>query len=133
MKKKILAVCALVALFGLGIAAYAYTLTAADTRVDRPSCCAKSDSCPMNAHKADGAKTHESCPMKAPKADAGKAHESCPMKAHITDTAKADGHNCCECFGDSCPMKKSGEATATASAAAAAVAKTDCCCDCCKA
>ena len=51
MKKRIVALCAIVAVFGLAIAAYAYT--ASDTTA-KASCCSKSDSCPMKAKTAAG-------------------------------------------------------------------------------
>lgn len=116
MKKRVIAMFAIVAVFGLAIAAYAYTKTTNSTI--KASCCAKSDSCPMK-----GKKDHEK--------SGDHAGKSCPMKEHGAD-AKTEGHNRCGCCGDSCPMKKEGETKATA--ASASEAGKDCCdnCDCCK-
>jgi hypothetical protein len=125
MRKRILAIFALVAMFGLAIAAYAYTQTSVNTTAAAACCC--KDSCPMkgkDGNHADHAKAEghnccgDSCPMKG---EHGKSGEH---------QAGMEGHNCC---GDSCPMKKKdGEAKGTA------VSATDdgksCCdnCPCCK-
>lgn len=123
MKKRIIGIFAILAVFGLAIAAYAYTQTsAADTA--KSCCCAKSDSCPMKG-KMDHEKSGEHA-----KADGHKCcGDSCPMKATGSEHAKTEGHSCC---GDSCPMKKEGETKATA-VSASEEGKT-CCenCDCCK-
>lgn len=122
MKKRIIASLAILAVFGLVIATYAYNQTA-NTKSAKASCCKKSDSCPMKA-KMSHEKTSE---------HAGK---SCPMKDRAEheksgDHAKTEGHSC-DCCGDSCPMKKDGEAKATA--ASATDEGKNCCdnCDCCK-
>ena len=114
MKRKIIGLLVIVALFAFAIAAYAYST--GGTTTTAASCCCKKDgdSCPM---KSKGG--HDSA-----KGEHGKA--SCCAK-HASDDATAEGkHNCC---GDSCPMKK-GE---TATAGSATDGKS-CCdgCDCCK-
>jgi hypothetical protein len=120
MKRKIVAMLAIVAVFGLAIAAYAYTTS--NTGAAKASCCSKSDSCPMKAKGHEHQSAHGS--------------ESCPMKNGAGDTAAADGHSCCDCCGDSCPMTKSGEAKAGAAFSEAGAASSEegksCCdnCDC---
>lgn len=110
MKKKIIALFALVALFGLAIATYAYTTASSTTST---SCCCKKDG--------------DSCPMKGKGHDDkdGHAKMSC-CKKHDSDHAKTEGHSC-DCCGDSCPMKKKEGNTATSDS-------KSCCddCDCCK-
>lgn len=124
MKKRILAIFAIAALFTFAIAAYAYTQTSNTAATAAASCCCKGDSCPMKGeHGKDHAK--------------GEGHnccgDSCPMKGEhgkSGDHAKMEGHNCC---GDSCPMKKKdGEAKGTA--VSATEDGKSCCdnCDCCK-
>ena len=119
MKKRIITSLAILALFTLAIAAYAYNQGTTTVKTTA-SCC-----------KKDGA----SCPMKGKGHDDKAEHAgmSCCKKhgddhAKGTDHAKAEGHSCCDCCGDSCPMKKKGEATATAADG------KSCCdnCDCCK-
>jgi hypothetical protein len=125
MKKRFLAIFAIVAVLGLAIAAYAYTQTAANVAATA-SCCG--DSCPMkgkNEHGKDHTKgegNHNCC------------GDSCPMKGEHGKSgdhnANAEKHSCC---GDSCPMKKKdGEAKATA--VSASEEGKGCCdnCDCCK-
>jgi hypothetical protein len=128
MKKRILAVFAILAVFGLTIAAYAYTQTSTATIAASASCC--KDSCPMknkDGNHAEHGKDHAK----------GEGHScccsggSCPMKGEHCkggDHAKMEGHNCC---GDSCPMKrKDGQAAA----ASGSEEGKGCCdnCDCCK-
>ena len=127
MKKRIIAIFAIVAMFSLGIAAYAYTQTTANTTASA-SCC--KDSCPMknkDANHGEHGKDHAK----------GEGHtccgDSCPMKGeHAKDGehAKGEAHNCC---GDSCPMKKK-DGKATATAASATEDGQNCCdnCECCK-
>ena len=112
MKKKIIALLAIIALFGLAIATYAYTTTSSTTTP--AACCCKKDgdSCPMKGKGHDDKGEH--------------ANMSC-CKKHDGDHAKAEDHTC-DCCGDSCPMKKKDGATAAASDA------KSCCddCECCK-
>ncbi|MBK9154865.1 MAG: hypothetical protein IPM25_11730 [Chloracidobacterium sp.] len=124
MKKKLVAVFAIVAVFGLAIAAYAYTQTTFNTTASA-SCC--KDNCPMKNKDAEHGKDHAN----------GEAHkccgDSCPMKGEhgkTGDHSKMDGHNCC---GDSCPMKKKDGETMTTAVSASDEGK-NCCdsCDCCK-
>jgi len=121
MKKRIIAIFAIVAVFGLAIAAFAYTQTTTSTTVSA-SCC--KDSCPMknkDGNNAEHGKDHAK----------GEGHkccgDSCPMKG---EHAKGEAHNCC---GDSCPMKKK-DGPATATAASATEDGKSCCdnCECCK-
>lgn len=114
MKKRIIASLAILAVFGLAIATYAYN-QASSTTAAKASCCKSGDSCPMKA-KMGHAMAGE------------KAGESCPMKAQTASMTAVGEHNSCDCCGDSCPMKK-GEGTA-----AVATEGKDCCdnCDCCK-
>lgn len=124
MKKKLVAMFAIMAVFALAIAAYAYTKTTVKTSAS-VSCC--KDSCPMKNKDAEHGKDHAK----------GEGHkccgDSCPMKGehgNTGDHSKMEGHNCC---GDSCPMKKKdGEAKATT--VAASEEGKSCCdnCDCCK-
>jgi hypothetical protein len=127
MKKKILAMFAIVAVFGLAIAAYAYTKTNVTTTTSA-SCC--KDSCPMknkDGNHAEHGKDHAK----------GEGHnccgESCPMKGEhgkSADHAKKEGHNCC---GDSCPMKKKDGEAKTTAVSASEEGKSYCDnCDCCK-
>lgn len=118
MKKGIIASLAIIALFGLAIAAYAYTRTTA-TATTAACCCKKEgDSCPMKS------KGHDD--------KAGEHKMSCCKKhgddhAKGGDHAKGEGH-ACDCCGDSCPMKKKDGATGVSSDA------KSCCddCACCK-
>jgi hypothetical protein len=126
MKKRILAIFAIVAVFGLAIAAFAYTRTNV-TAIASASCCCK-DSCPMKNKDGEHGKDHAK----------GEGHnccggDSCPMKGEhgkSGDHTKMEGHDCC---GDSCPMKKK-DGTATATAVSATEEGKSCCdnCDCCK-
>jgi hypothetical protein len=120
MKKKIIALAAIFAVFGLAVAAYAYTQTTS-SQTAKASCCKKGDSCPMKA-KTGHAKTGE------------HDKDSCPMKTQTASSISTDEHGCCcDCCGDSCPMKKkNGEAKATA--VSHSEEGKDCCddCDCCK-
>ena len=120
MKIRILAIFAIIAVFGLVIASYAYNQGTVAPLADKESCC-KKDSCPM-MNKGEHGKDHAK----------GEGHkccgDSCPMKGENGkggDHAKAEGHSCC---GDSCPMKKEGAASA------AGAHEAGCCdsCACCK-
>ncbi len=119
MRKQIIALLTIVAVFGIAIAAYAYSQN--QTAGPDKSCCSKGgDSCPMKA------KGHE---------DKGEhAGMSCDkMKGHGSEHAKAEGHESCGCCGDSCPMKGK-VATTTATSVVAGEATKSCCdsCECCK-
>jgi len=119
MKKRIIATFAILALFALAIAAFAYTKS--NSVESTKSCCCK---------KAD-----DSCPMKSKGHDnkSGEHEMSCCKKhgedhAKGTDHAKTEGHSSCDCCGDSCPMKKKD------GAAAVSTDGKSCCddCECCK-
>ena len=115
MKKRIIACLAILALLCLAIAAYAYNRTIS-VSTEKASCCKKNDSCPMKGmagHKESGEHAGMSC---------CKKHD---------EKAKSEGHSCCTCRGDSCPMKKDGETKATT---VSATEGRSCCdnCDCCK-
>lgn len=128
MKNKLTALFTIVAVFGLAIAAYAYTRTTTGPTSAAESCC--KDSCPMAKkdsaeHGKDHAKTEDhgccgdSCPMK--KGEQGKSGEH----------ASGETHNCC---GDSCQMKKKDGETKTAAPVSASDDAKNCCdnCECCK-
>ena len=96
MKKRIIASLAIIAIFGLAIAAYAYTQNSSVV-TNAASCCKKDgDSCPMKGKGHDEKRGHGemSCCRKH-----GDDH------AKGGDHSKAEGHSCCG-SGDSCPMKK---------------------------
>ncbi len=102
----------IVAVFGLAIAALAYT-QGTTKPTTAASCCKKDgDSCPMKGKDHDDKGEH--------------AKMSC-CKKHGDDHAKGDGHSC-DCCGDSCPMKKKDGAAAVSSD------EKSCCddCACCK-
>ena len=136
MKNKVFALLAILAVFGLAIATYAYNRTS-NTTLAKASCCKNADSCPMKNKDGEHGKDHakgeghnccgDSCPMKK----GGKAQMT---KASISsDVTAATGDGCCCCCADSCPMKKKdGEAKATA--ASGSEEGKGCCdnCDCCK-
>jgi hypothetical protein len=95
MKAKILLTISILMVFGLTIAAYAYT-TIASTKIGT-SCCCKN---------AEAQKDAASC---CAKDSCCKSADSCPMKK---DTASKDAASCCakdDCCckgeGDSCPIK----------------------------
>ena len=102
MKKRIITLFAIIAVFGLAVAAVAYAqTTTADS--GRSSCCTK-DSCPMKKKDTSAKETTSCC----------------------------DDCDCCKdgkCTGDSCPMKKRGEAKAT-TVSTTESGKSNC--DCCK-
>ena len=113
MKKRIIATFAILALFALAIAAFAYTRTTT-VETSKACCCKSGDSCPMKS------KGHD---------EKGGEHKmSCCKKHDGEHSAAAGDHACCGCCGDSCPMKK-GEATVSATGA-----DKSCCegCECCK-
>lgn len=116
MKKKLIATLTIFALFGLAIAAFAYTRTN-PVQSDKSCCCKSADSCPMKSKEHD----HKD----------GEHKMSCCKKhgdghAKGEDHSKAEGHSC-DCCGDSCPMKKDG-------ATGAYTDGKSCCdkCECCK-
>jgi hypothetical protein len=119
MKRRIIGLMVIIAMFGLAIAAFAYAQET--TRATTAACCCKkdSDSCPMKGkgHDDKGEHAKMSCCSKH-----GGDH------AKGEDHSKADGHSC-DCCGDSCPMKKKDGATAVSSD------EKSCCedCACCKA
>lgn len=113
MKKRIIVLLAIVSLFALAIAAYAYTR--GTTATTAASCCCKKDG--------------DSCPMK------GKGHDeksgehakmSCCDK-HKGDQATTEGHSCCSCCGDSCPMKKTDAVASESSESKSCCDNCDCC------
>lgn len=132
MKKRILAIFTIVAVFGLAIAAFAYTQTTANTAASA-SCC--KDSCPMKKKDGDHAEHGREHGKDHAKGEGHKCcGDSCPMKGEHGKSgehhAAGEAHNCC---GDSCPMKKKdGQATATA--VSASEDGKSCCdnCECCK-
>ncbi len=139
MKKRLIALFAIIAVFGLAIAAVAYAQTTGGDSA-RSSCCTK-DSCPMKKKNASDTKTDSCCDNCDCCKDGKCTGDSCPMKKKGTASqvtkvnvandkmaATADGC-CCSCCGDSCPMKKNGETKATT---VTATDGKDCGC-CCKA
>ncbi len=137
MKKRIIALFAIIAIFGLALFAYAQT-----TSVDSGRSCCTKDSCPMKQKSASD-KEAASCCCDCCKDSKGTG-DSCPMKKKGTPSqvTKVNVSNdkmaataagcCCTCCGDSCPMKKDGEAKGTA--VSASDDDKNCCdnCDCCK-
>ncbi len=111
---------AILAVFGLAIAAYAYTQNETIAAGTDKACCSKGG---------------ESCPMKAKGHDDKGEHVgmSCDKMKSGSDHATAEGHECCGCCGDSCPMEKKEGAMAATSASATDVTN-GCCdnCECCK-
>lgn len=123
MKKKIIFVFAMVGVFALAIAAYAYTQSYAGV-AEKASCCAKKDSCPMKGEMASHTdhQAGKSCPM----GEHGARHasaavtgedgccgcaccaDSCPMNAEKGQAAKAEGESCCTCC-DCCGGEKTAE------------------------
>ena len=83
MKKKMLLAIAAVMVFGLSIAAFAFTTTTLSSATAVSRCCCTGDSCPMKKKDASGKETASCC----------------------------DGCDCCT--GDSCPMRKSDHTTMT--------------------
>lgn len=112
MRKRIIAMFAIVSLFALAVAAYAYT-RGTNVSATAACCCKKEgDSCPMMGKGTAGQK--------------GERMSCCAKMGG--DQAKAEGQGCCCCCsGDSCPMKKDGPAASSAEG-------ESCCdnCDCCK-
>lgn len=113
MKKKVLTLFAIAAFLSLAIAAYAYTNNAVTSGSTTASCCKKSDSCPMKGKSEHG--------------EGGEHAKMSCCKKHGGDEAKKTEGSCCDCCGDSCPMKKGDGATKTEGG-------KSCCdnCDCCK-
>ena len=116
MKKRSFLLFTILAVFALAIAAFAYTQSGTDLNASA-SCCKKSDSCPMKANGNDN--------------NGENKKMSCCAK-HNGEHAKTEGKSCCDCCGDSCPMKK--DASATAPDAVAGTDDKNCCenCECCK-
>ena len=132
MKKRILAIFTIFAVFGLAIAAYAYTQTSVGTAASA-SCC--KDSCPMKNKGGDNHAEHGKDHAKGEGHSCCCSGDSCPMKGEHGKSgehnANGQAHNCC---GDSCPMKKKeGDPKATTAVAATEDGKR-CCdnCECCK-
>lgn len=86
MKKRIILAIATILVFGLSIAAFAYTQTTGTNGATASCSCCTGDSCPMKTKDASGKETASCC----------------------------DDCDCCK--GDSCPMKMKDEKAAAASA-----------------
>lgn len=115
MRKRILLAIAALMVFGLAIAAFAYTTTNAPKNGGM-DCCCKGDSCPMKSKDAAGKETASCCD----KEDCCCKGDSCPMKGK--DAAGKESASCCSKDGaDSCPMKARDESKS------ADKAKPSCC------
>jgi len=112
MKKKMILAIAALMVFGLSIAAFAFTRTTLSSSTSISCCCCSGDSCPMKKKDPSSKETASCC----------------------------DTCDCCK--GDSCPMKKKGDATDKAKEKPATdspemknvvfVQGDGCCCSCCK-
>lgn len=130
MKKRILLAITVLMVFGLAIAALAYTQANVAKKAAVSCCCCSGDSCPMK-NKDGSADAKVSC---CDKDNCCCKGDSCPMKNK--DAAGSEKASCCCCSGDSCPLKKDGEVTHETMTdvkheAAIGDSKT-CCCSCCK-
>lgn len=104
MKRRILIVISVIALFAFTIAAYAYTRSSVATERAISCCCCEGDSCPMKKKEASDSERASCC------------------------------DNCDSCKGDACPMKKTEGASTTAAEAhkEAGTHAEGCSCSCCK-
>src|SRR5688500_17545959 len=98
MKNRIIALLAIIAVFGLALFAYAQSTS---VNSERSSCCSK-DSCPMKKKDASG-KVAASCCDNCDCCKDGKCTgDSCPMKkkdgeAKVNSvSASEEGKNCCD-------------------------------------
>ncbi|MFM9903378.1 MAG: hypothetical protein ACKVQJ_02270 [Pyrinomonadaceae bacterium] len=120
MKRKLIMSIALIALFGLSIAVFAYSRTTISSAKAMSCCCCSGDSCPVKNKGASTGETASCCDN----CDCCKG-DSCPMKH---DGEKMAG------MPESCPMMNKGgnkENTAVLTTAATDH-KAGCDCSCCK-
>ncbi|MGI8640795.1 MAG: hypothetical protein ACR2MG_12725 [Pyrinomonadaceae bacterium] len=91
MKKRILLAIAVLLVFGLTIAAFAYNKTNT-TNQAAMDCCKKNDSCPLKNKSSDAA-VKEDCCLK---------DDSCPMKDKQAQDSSVDMKNVTVVSGESC-------------------------------
>lgn len=96
MKKRILLAISVLLVFGLAIAAYAYTANTPEK--DGMSCCCKSgaESCPMMKDKTTGKDAASCCEKEDCCCKSGA--DSCPMKGKKDESKPADKQkpSCCD-------------------------------------
>jgi hypothetical protein len=107
MKRKLIFVVSIFALFAFSIAAYAYTRTSSQTALAAACCCCSGDSCPIKKKDASGKETASCCDSCDCCKDGKCTGDSCPMKKkdgshadHATmphDSMAAEHEGCCSC------------------------------------
>ena len=106
MKRRLILVLSILALFAFYIAAYAYTRASSQTSLAAACCCCSGDSCPLKKKNASGIET-ASCDNCDCCKDGKCSGESCPMKnkegshsdhATLQHDGTSIGHEaCCSC------------------------------------
>lgn len=133
MKKRILLAIAALMVFGLAIAAFAYTGTSTSNKA-RMGCCCKSDSaaesCPMKSKDAAGKETASCCEKEDCCCKSGA--ESCPMKSKDeAKPAEKSKPSCCDKEESAAPKKDGEAASIDMKNVVVASSGEGCCCSCC--